>query len=203
MHWLAYCSIILLSTFLGWLVIGMAIKFLFHPRKGISIAGFRIQGIFPKNQDIIAMHIGKIASNDFFHLPALEKQLISPDNFDKLKPELEIHIDDFLRNRLKDTFPMLSMFIGDKTITQLKSAFLQELETLFPAIMKSYANKIGDELDIEHVVYEKVRNSQSWKLEQIILNAIGKELMYLKLFFAVLGFLFGLIQVFIMINWIT
>ncbi len=203
MHWLAYCSIILLSAFLGWFVIWLAIKLLFHPRKAIFLSGFRLQGIFPKNQENIATHIGKIAGENFFNLSAIEKQLISQDNFDKLRPELEIHIDDFLRNRLKETFPMLSMFIGDKTINQLKNAFLSELETLFPVIMKSYANKIGNEFEIERIIYEKVKGFQSIQMEQIMLNAMGKELSYLKFFFAALGFLFGLIQAFIIMNLIT
>jgi hypothetical protein len=45
----------------------------------------------------------------------------------------------FLRIKLKDEMPMLSMFIGDKTITSLKKFFMQEIEILFPQVMKQFA----------------------------------------------------------------
>ena len=100
----------------------------------------------------------------------IEKKVTDPENLSKLKPEIEKHIDSFLRDKLKDTFPMLSMFIGDKTINQLKAAFLMELESLFPVLMKSYMTKLEQELDLEKIVTEKVASFSSNKLLPVILH---------------------------------
>ena len=43
---------------------------------------------------------------------------------------------------------MLGMLIGEKTIVQLKGAFLLELELLFPVLMENYMNKLEQDIDI-------------------------------------------------------
>src|SRR5258705_1839549 len=132
---LQYILPLLLSCFTGWFVIWLSIKLLFRPHKPISLGGLKIQGIIPANQELIAEKIGRLVSNELFSLASLQEKVADPENFNSLKPEIETHIDHFLREKLKDTFPMLSMLIGNKTINQLKSAFLLELETLFPVLM--------------------------------------------------------------------
>jgi len=68
----------------------------------------------------------------------IEQKIISAENLEKLKPEIEKHLDDFLNHKLREVFPILSKFIGVKTINQLKDAFLTELETIFPVMINRY-----------------------------------------------------------------
>ena len=65
------------------------------------------QGILPANQQLIAAKIGRLVSTELFSFDALQEKITDPENFNKLKPDIEIHIDSFLRVRLKETFPML------------------------------------------------------------------------------------------------
>ena len=60
MSWTDYIVPILFSAFTGWVTTWIAIKMLFHPRKPISIFGFKVQGIFPKNQQLIAQNLGQV-----------------------------------------------------------------------------------------------------------------------------------------------
>ena len=92
---------------------------------------------------------------------------------------------------------MLSMFIGEKTITQLKAAFLMELESLFPVLMKNYMNKLEKELDLEKIVTEKVAGFSTEKLEDILDQITKKEFKFLELIGALFGLLIGLVQVLI------
>ena len=41
---------------------------------------------------------------------------------------------------------MISMFIGDKTIQQLKSVFMEELKQMFPTLMQSFASNMQKDL---------------------------------------------------------
>ena len=168
---------------------------LFHPRKPISIFGFKVQGIFPKNQQLIAQKLGQVVSKEFLSFAEIEAKVINPDNLEKLKPEIEAHIDIFLREKLVTLFPMLSMFIGDKTINQLKTAFLTELENLFPILMKNYMKKLESDLDLEKIVTEKVASFSSEKLEDILSQITKKEFQFLEVIGAVFGFIIGLLQV--------
>lgn len=196
MSLLQYILPLLLSAFTGWFVIWLIIKMLFRPHKPISLAGFKIQGVLPANQQLIAEKIGKLVSAEF-SFDALQQKVTDPENFNKLKPEIEKHIDSFLRERLKETFPMLSMLIGDKTITQLKTAFLTELETLFPVLMSSYITNLQKDFNIEKQVTEKIASFSISKIEDQIYISAKKQLLKVQLLGGAIGLLTGLIHIFI------
>ena len=192
-----YILPILLSCFTGWFVIWLTIKMLFRPHKPITVAGLKIQGVIPANQQLVAEKIGRLVSTELFSFDALQKKVTDPENFNKLKPEIETHIDSFLRVRLKETFPMISMLMGDKTINQLKTAFLKELETLFPVLMKSYITNLKKEFNIEKEVVEKIAGLPIAKIEELIYKSANKQLLKVQLMGAAIGFLTGLIHIFI------
>ena len=186
---------ILLAAFTGWVTTWIAIKMLFHPRNPIRIFGLTIQGIFPKNQRLIAEKLGQMVSRELLSFDEIEAKVTDPENLQKLRPDIEAHIDHFLRNKLKDVFPMLSMMMGEKTINQLKEAFLQELESLFPVLMKSYMNKLEHDLDLEKIVTEKVAGFSSEKLEDILNQITKREFKFLEFVGAFFGLLIGIAQV--------
>jgi len=199
MHWSGYIITLFLSTFTGWVTTWIAIKMLFHPRKPIKILGYNLQGIFPKNQRLIAEKLGQVVGKELLSFDEIEQKVTNPENLQKLKPAIEEHIDNFLNNKLKDVFPMLSMFIGEKTTTQLKEAFLLELETLFPILMKTYMNKLQDDLDLEKIVTEKVAAFSSEKLEDILNQITKNEFKFLEFIGGFFGLLIGLVQILIAI----
>lgn len=199
MHWSGYIITLFLSTFTGWVTTWIAIKMLFHPRKPIKILGYNLQGIFPKNQRLIAEKLGQVVGKELLSFDEIEQKVTNPENLQKLKPAIEEHIDNFLNNKLKDVFPMLSMFIGEKTTTQLKEAFLLELETLFPILMKTYMNKLQDDLDLEKIVTEKVAAFSSEKLEDILNQITKNEFKFLEFIGGFFGLLIGIVQILIAI----
>jgi uncharacterized membrane protein YheB (UPF0754 family) len=195
MNWTGYIITVLLSTFTGWITTWIAIKMLFHPRRPIKILGLTIQGIFPKNQHLIAEKLGQVVGKELLSFDEIEQKVTSPENLQKLRPDIEHHIDNFLRNKLKDVFPMLSMLIGEKTILQLKDAFLLELESLFPVLMKGYMAKLEKDLDLEKIVTEKVASFSTQKLEDILNQITKKEFKFLEFVGGFFGFIIGLIEV--------
>ena len=188
---------LLLSCFTGWFVIWVTLKLLFRPHKPIKIAGFKMQGIIPANQQMIAQKIGRLVSTQLFSFAALQEKVADPENFNKLKPEIETHIDSFLRVRLKETLPMVSMLIGSKTINQLKSAFMVELESLFPVLMKNYLTTLEKDINIEEQVTQKIAGFSISKTEDLIYKSANAPLIKMQLLGALIGFVTGLIQLFI------
>jgi uncharacterized membrane protein YheB (UPF0754 family) len=114
-------------------------------------------------------------------------------------PLAEIHIDDFLRNKLKEAFPMIGMLIGEKTIGTLKTIFMNELETIFPIIIKGYVQNLQADLDLENMVAEKITAISPDKLEANLYQALAKELRLAQLLGGILGFIIGLIQMIVII----
>lgn len=168
---------------------------LFHPREPKKILGFTFQGIFPKRQKQFALKLGNLVSSEFLSFDDIESKISNPENLKKIMPFIEEHIDDFLKNKLSEEMPVISMFIGDKTIHKLKSALMKEIETLFPEIMRKYAGNLKTELDLEQIVIQKVSSFSSDKLEDTLYQIMSKEFRFVEIIGGVIGLIIGLLQV--------
>ena len=194
LSWWFY-TIPFISAFIHWLTIWMALKLLFHPRHPKKILGFTLHGVFPKRQQQIAESLGRIVGQELLSFGDIEQAITHPDNVRRILPLAEEHIDHFLRVRLKEQMPMISMFIGEKTIGQLKTTFMNELEQLFPIIMKSYASNLRHDLDLERIVVEKIAGFSAVRLESLLNEFLTKEFRFVEIIGAALGFLIGLLQI--------
>jgi uncharacterized membrane protein YheB (UPF0754 family) len=198
MNWWSFIVLPLISAFIGWVTNWVAIKMLFHPKNPVRVLGITFHGIFPKRQQVFAQKLGALVSNELLSFSDIEAKITSPENLKKIMPVVEVHIDEFLRNKLKEAFPMIGMFIGEKTINQLKTIFMNELESIFPVLMKNYMINLQQELDLEKIVVEKVSNFSSDKLESILYQIMSKEFRFVEIIGGVLGLLIGVMQVLIM-----
>ena len=177
----------ILSAILGWCMNSLAIQLFFKK-------------LLPAKQPEIAAKIGSAAGTTLFSFADLEAKVAEGEALKKIMPTIEKHIDEFLRHKLSKEMPMISMFIGDKTISQLKGIFMNELEEIFPATIKTYLANLQEEIDLKKIVTEKIATIPSAKLEIEIKKAISGELRLFKIYGAIGGFLIGLIQlIFIMI----
>jgi uncharacterized membrane protein YheB (UPF0754 family) len=195
MNWWLVIIIPVTSALIGYISNRLLIKMLFHPLKPIRIPGYTVQGIFPKRQQQLAQTLGALASKELLSFTDLEEKITSPDSIKKIMPVAEVYIDDFLRNKLKEAFPMIGMLIGDRTINTLKEIFMNELETIFPVIMKEYLQHLQNDLDLQQTITNKIAALQTEKIEAALYRHAGRELRQAGLFGAGVGLLTGLVQV--------
>jgi uncharacterized membrane protein YheB (UPF0754 family) len=189
----------LLSAFTGWITIKIALKLLFQPLEPRKIMSLTLHGVLPKNKQQIAVKLGQIAAKEFSSFSGLEQKISDPGNMEKIKPLIETHIDDFLRNKLKEQMPMIGMFIGDKTINTLKAIFMQEIETLFPQVMQQFAGNLKNDLDIEQMVVSKISAVPAEEIESILHKNLAKEFQMAAGLGALVGLLIGVIQLVIIL----
>ncbi len=185
----------IISAFIGWFTNWIAIKMLFHPKEPKKILGITFHGIFPKRQRQFAEKLGILVSTELISFSEIEEKITNPENIKKLLPLVEDRIDDFLRTRLSEAFPIISMFIGESTIGQLKGIFLKELESMFPDLIKSYMKNIESQLDLQKIVTEKVYGFSSDKMEMILNQIMSKEFRFVEIIGGVLGLIIGIFQV--------
>ena len=193
--WLVIIPVI--SAFIGWITNWVAIKMLFHPREPKKILGITFQGIFPKRQVQFAEKLGKVISTELISFNDIEQKVTDPNNLKRIMPVVEEHIEHFLKEKLKEKMPMIGMFLGEQTISQFKTIFVEELEELFPVIMKNYMGTLQSDLDLERIVIEKVSKFSTDKFEDILNQIMSKEFKFIEIIGGVLGFLIGLLQVLI------
>jgi uncharacterized membrane protein YheB (UPF0754 family) len=184
-----------ISAFIGWFTNWIAIKMLFHPKEPKKILGITFHGIFPKRQRQFAEKLGILVSTELISFKEIEEKIVNPENIQKLMPLVEIRIDEFLRSKLGEAFPMISMFIGENTINKLKVVFMTELETIFPELIGSYMKDLESQLDLNKIVTEKVYGFSSDKMETILNQIMSKEFRFVEVIGGVLGFIIGVFQV--------
>lgn len=76
-------------------------------------------------------------------------QLTENDSFEAMRPVINDKLDDFFRHKLSAKLPMISMFIGDKTIEELKAVFMDELALLFPILITAFSANLNKDLRVQ------------------------------------------------------
>lgn len=177
-----YLLIPLLTAFAGWLVVRIMFSLLFQP------------GVQKK----IATQAGQFAAT-IFSAESFQQKITDPANFQKVQPLIEAHMDDFLRHRLKEQMPMIGMFIGDKTIQQLRTIFIQEISNLYPAIMQQFAGTLEQDLDIATLITKRIESIDLQTLRKSIYSGMRSEIRRASLLGFVIGLLIGMIQYILLI----
>ena len=180
------------SAFVGWFVLWIIVRLLFYPVKPFRFLGFKIQGVFPSRQEEIVTEIVSFVSFSF-PIKDIEEKITDPKSIEKMMPFVENQIDHFIRVKLAEKMPIISAFIGEKTIGELKAVFIEEMETLFPELMKHYVVVLENELDLKEIITNKI-NSSSINLGDVIKKELAKEISFAQLIAALIGFLLGFLQ---------
>lgn len=168
---------------------------LFSPIHPIKLGIIKLQGLFPARQKYLADMVGNKIQSAFQAYQGLDEKWTDPALLEKLKPEIEIHIDHFLKEKLKTVFPMLAQFMGEKTISQFKTAFLVEIDHLLPVLIRSYMDGLKNEIRLDEIVSEKINAIHAYQLEKIFYENSKKEIRYFLLACTGIGLLFGMITV--------
>lgn len=184
----------IIAAFTGWITNKIAIKLLFHPRLPVRFMGMTIQGVFPKRQQQFAEKLGKLVSRELLSFDDIKQKIARPENVNKIMPLVEKHIDHFLQVKLGEKMPIVRAFVGESTLNQMKSILMEELEALFPALMEDYMHQVKTDLDLEQIVTRKIAAFSTDKLEEILMQIMSKEFVFIEVIGAVLGFIIGLIQ---------
>lgn len=183
----------LLSAFVGWGINTLIIQSLFYPLTPQKLLGVTFQGLIPKNQQVIASQAAKFVTA---HIPfqQIEENLTHPDVIEKIMPFIEEEIDNFLRKKLPAQMPMIAMFIGDKTIAQLKEVFVAELKTLFPKLISTYINTIKSNSTLESIISQKIASLSIDSIEATIRIGLKKKFQIFQLTGLFTGLFIGLFQ---------
>ncbi len=186
-----------ISAFIGWFTNWIAIKMLFHPKEPKRFLGITFQGIFPKRQVQFAQSLGKLVSTELISFDDIQSKLANPALAEKVIPHINSRLDSFIKNKLSELLPLVSMFIGNDTIEKIKLGIGEELKASMPEIILHLGANMKEELNIEKMVTEKVGAFSSDKLEEILNSIMSKEFKFVEILGGVLGFIIGCLQVLI------
>jgi hypothetical protein len=95
------------------------------------IAWLFVQLIFSGKGKYLRKEIASIQIETFVNQDTANAQ------FEAVLPLIDQQLDHFFTHKIGEKLPMVSMFIGEKTIGQLKAVFIEELGMIFPSLVSA------------------------------------------------------------------
>ena len=123
-----------------------------------------------------------------------QKIMQSQASNDFIVQEIERHLDSFLKKKITEKFPVLSMFINDDMIGQVKGILLEEFIKILPNLKKKMIENAFAKIDARNMIKEKVMNFSLDELENLLFSLLKKEFRFIEISGGVLGFFIGIIQ---------
>src|SRR5436309_3253101 len=137
--------IICCSALTGWIISWLTLQIIFSDSLRMRSLKMRI-----------GKHAATVFQKEFESSTLIEQNIEDPQLFEKLKPEIEKHVDFFLNEKLATIFPLLYKFMGEKTLLQFKNAFMIETELLFPVIFRNYISSLKDKLKFDQLILDRI-----------------------------------------------
>jgi uncharacterized membrane protein YheB (UPF0754 family) len=118
----------------------------------------------------------------------------------EIKDAIADEVEKYLREKLSSLNPLISSLINDNRILQLRDKICLEIESFIPKITLQFFNRL-DTVNLENIVFEQVASFTSDKLENMMMSVIQDELRFIEWAGAFLGFMIGLMQVLLLLQW--
>ncbi len=183
-----------ISAGIGWFTNFIAIKMLFHPRKEKNFYFFKLQGIFPKRKKTLARNLSVMVSQQLFTTDDLVRQIDDGKIEVEFKDKLNTLIDKYLAKELPKTLnPIMVALIPSKFLDKIKRSIGNEIDNQLPHLKAQFVEKIKS-IDLAQVIFDKIIQFPDEQFEEVLMAVIKKELKYIEIAGAILGFLIGLIQ---------
>ncbi len=181
-----------LGAIIGYVTNVVAVELLFHPKKPIRILGFRIQGLVPARSRELTERFLETLS-DVLTKEDFEFVINGALNRTLNENELALKINElFSRPPLSNVreWAERSGILGRivSPLSDALSAFLQD--TLKEAIVKNIASNI----DLKEFVIKKAEEISEDEIEKLFKKFARKELRFIEISGAVLGFIIGVFQ---------
>ncbi|ANI89466.1 hypothetical protein A9P82_09275 [Arachidicoccus ginsenosidimutans] len=119
----------------------------------------------------------------------IKNSIASQDNVEKIIPELDKHIHEFIAVKVPKEMPMIAMFIGEKTTHQIKEIFMKELSALFPVVLSQYFDKVFSEEKLRKIAEQQLSGSSETSIAQALQQKYKPLLLKIK----AIAFIFGLV----------
>lgn len=186
-------SLPIIGAVIGWIANRIALRMLFRPRNPINVFGFKIQGVLPKRRTELAHAIGHTVKEFGFHND-IKEILTDESHLESFKVAIKNAVDNFVERRLTFTSPLLTSFLPYGAILKFKEKITNEIIRFIPELAEGLTSELENKLDLKEIVVSKLEAYEMSRLEEIVLNISARELGYVKIIGAIVGFVVGAIQ---------
>ncbi len=179
----------------------LALNLIFIPRKPKKLLGFiPIHGVLHAQREQVTRDYARLLANDIFSADVLLEAILHGPTSDRLFAAIEKEVSSALDSQAGFAQPLLTMAIGTKRYRDLKSTIVDLLIKRLPDTMAEAKDYTARTLDIENLIVDKMNQLDEDQYEGILRPVFKDDEMLMISVGAVLGFLVGELQVFMVEN---
>lgn len=182
-----------IGALIGYSTNYIAVKMLFRPHRPIGIGPLKIQGLLPKRRNDISESVAATVENELISIKDLSMLLKKMD----LGPEIDGMVDDFFASSEYDGKSEILSKINVTINAYLGSRVKRSLNENKEQLINELIHRIEDNVDFKDIIVKNIESYDIDKLEEIVLRVSSKELGYITVIGGALGFLVGLLQMFV------
>eukprot|EP00002_Diphylleia_rotans_P032735 TRINITY_DN6901_c0_g1_i1.p1 TRINITY_DN6901_c0_g1~~TRINITY_DN6901_c0_g1_i1.p1 ORF type:complete len:409 (-),score=95.06 TRINITY_DN6901_c0_g1_i1:201-1427(-) len=180
----------------GWVTNYIALKIIFLPIEPIYFCGFKIQGLFLKRQQEVADIYAQLVAAEVLTPKQIVDGLIFGKGSDNMMKIVRRHVNRAIDAAGGVARPFIQISMGSKTYENIKKRICDGVVADMPNSMPYMHGILGDSLDIENTLREKMQSLSPAEFEQALHPVFEEDEIKLILVGAVLGCLVGVGQIF-------
>lgn len=173
----------------AWVALRVVVWGVLYPLVPRRVLGMTLQGALPANM----RQIGEGVANALLMQLADGSLKPGAEGLATLEPLISAHLDTFLAVRLKEKMPVISAFIGDKTVGKLKAAMMEEISELLPQVIDNYTASLAGDASLKQKITDKMAHMPAAELEGMVAPVLQQAAGKATLPVVVIGFLCGVV----------
>lgn len=199
MIWQQVILLAIIGALIGWMTNVLAIKLLFRPLKPIRILGDKIvlQGLIPKRKEEIAKSIGHTVETELLSIDDMVEKFLEGENKKDIIDMMRDKLLPIIENKMP---PILPKAIKNVILEYVWDIFDKEGESILDSILDNAVTKINETVSISELVTERINAYDLDKIEELILIIAKNELKHIEYLGGLIGFVIGLIQGIVILN---
>lgn len=186
----------LFGLLIGWLTDWLALKMIFHPKQPVRYFGiFEWQGLFLKRRAEVSKAYASLIAKEIITPRNVVEAVLRGPLSDKVVALIQRQVDDELAKQTSIAKPLVVLAVGSRRYQEMKLRITEQIMVRLPETMRYIEDYAEDAMDIRNVLVTKMKELDAEEFENLLRPAFQQDEKILIGTGALLGALFGEIQV--------
>lgn len=187
--------------FTGWFTDWLALKMIFNPKQPTRYLGLVTwQGLFLKRRKEVAAEYGRLIAREVVTARNVFEAVLRGPLSDRLFHMVSRQVQRMVDEQAGIAKPFVVFAVGSSKYQSMKKMVSEELMKRLPETIRHVENYATDAMDLESTLVGKMQELSPEEFESLLRPAFQQDEWILITVGAVLGFLVGEFQVFIMLH---
>jgi len=190
----------LFGLFTGWFTDWLALKMIFHPKEPKKFLFFTWQGLFLKRRKEVAAQYGALIAAEVITPANIINAVLNGPLSDRLYGLVQNHVQRLVDEQAGVVKPIVVFAVGTQKYKEMKQMVALKTMLRLTKTLRHIEKYAGDAMDIRNTLVNKMQEMTPQEFEGILRPAFQQDEWILIAVGAVLGFLVGEMQVFLMLH---